>query len=293
MKIIDLNKKYWQWTTLIVLSVIWGTSFILMKRGLESYSAMQVGSLRIFFSSIFLLPFLFKRLKKFKKKDIKSLLVVGVIGNLLPAYLFATAQTEVSSSLAGMLNSAFPIFALLISVIIYKSKTTTNEILGIIVGFAGSVGIVMGSAENFFEGNNWYAILVFLAIIFYAISINTIKHNLPELDGVTITIFSFMPIGAIAGISLLFSDFSTALATPNYLNNLGYLVLLALLSSAIAVTIFYRLIDFSSVVFASSVTYIIPVFAILWGLFDGEQVTVIQTIFMAVCLLGVYISDRK
>ena len=293
MKVIDLNKKAWQWFILILLSLIWGSSFILMKRGLESYSGMQVGTMRIFFTFIFLLPFAFKRFKKIKRSHIKSLLIVGFIGNFFPALLFATAQTEISSSLAGMLNSSFPLFALLVGSLMYKTKTDKSKLLGIFIGLIGAVGLVVGKEGSSYNGNIWFAALVLIANMFYAISLNEIKYKLADLDGITVTIFAFVFTGPVAGTYLLFSDYSEALTSPGYIENLGYIALLALLSSAVAVTLFYTLLNFTDAVFAASVTYIIPIFAMLWGLFDSEIITIVQVLFMLVILFGVYLVNKN
>ncbi len=293
MKIIDLNNKAWQWAVLISLSMIWGSSFILMKRGLESYTSMQVGSMRIFFSFIFLLPFAYKRIKKVSKKNIKSLFLVGFTGNLIPALLFAEAQTEISSSLAGMLNTSTPLFVMIIGVYVYKTKIKHNKIVGILIGLVGALGLVLIKGENMSSGNNWFAGLVLIANICYAISLNEIKLNLTKLDGITITIMAFMFTGPFAGTYLLFSDYTKALTTPDYLENLGYIAVLALLSSAVAVSVFYVFLEYVDVIFASSVTYIIPIFAMLWGVIDGEKVTFYQVIFMTIIFFGVYIVNKN
>jgi len=295
MKFFNLNNRPSQWIMLIFVSFIWGASFILMKRGLESFTPMQVGTLRIFFASLFLIPFLFKRLKKLKKKDLKSLLIIGFIGNLFPALLFAQAQTQVSSSLAAMLNTLFPIVALIIGSLFYGLKTERNKILGTLIGLIGAVGLVLGKNLDFSGADNTFSLYIVLAIIFYAVSLNEIKYKLPDLDGITITIFSFSIIGPFAGISLFFTDFSPAFSNPNVLQSLLYIILLALGGSAVAVTLFYHLTDYVGVVFASLITYIIPVFAIFWGLFDGEKITLLQFLFMGVIFFGVYLvnSNKK
>ena len=293
MKFFDLNKKQWQWVLLIFVSFVWGASFILMKKGLESFSAMQVGAIRIFIASMVLLPLLIGRLKKFKRKDIKSLLIVGFIGNLIPAFLFAKAQTEVSSSLAGMLNTAFPIVALIIGTILYGTKTPHHKIIGIIIGLIGSVGIVIGDNMDFSGQHNSYALYIFLAIIFYAISLNEMKYKLPELDGISITVFAFTAIGPFAGAYLIFSDFSQALASPDHIENLLYIALLGIGGSALAVTLFYILVDYVDVIFASLITYIIPIFAIFWGLSDGESLSITQVLFMIVIFSGVFLVNMN
>ena len=148
MKFFDLHKRLWQWVLLLFVSFVWGASFILMKRGLESYSPLQLGTLRIFFAFLFLLPLFFKRIKKFKKKQIKPLLIVAIIGNFFPAILFALAQTKVSSSMAGMLNTMFPLIALIIGTIFYGVKTEKHRIFGIFVGLLGTIGIIFSNGVS-------------------------------------------------------------------------------------------------------------------------------------------------
>ena len=293
MKFFNLHKRLWQWILLLFISFIWGASFILMKRGLESYSPIQVGTLRIFFAFIFLLPLFFKRIKKFKKELIKPLIIVAIIGNFFPAILFALAQTKVTSSMAGMLNTMFPLIALIIGSLFYGAKTEKHRIFGIFVGLVGTIGIIFSEGISFSNDSILYSGFIVLATIFYAISINEIKFKLAELDGVTITVFAFMISGPIAGTYLIFSDFSAALVSPNHIENLVYIILLALGGSAISVTLFYLLLDFVDVIFASLTTYIIPIFAIAWGLFDNEKVTPVQVIFMFVVFIGIYLVNKK
>ena len=293
MKFFDLEKRLWQWVLLIFVSFIWGTSFILMKRGLETFSPIQLGTMRIFFAFLFLLPLFFSRIKKFKKTQIKSLVIIAVLGNLIPATLFAIAQTEVSSSMAGMLNTIFPIIALIIGSLFYGGKTERHRILGILVGLLGTIGIIFSNDISISNNSILYSGFIVIAIILYAISINEIKFKLADLDGVTITVFAFMITGPIAGTYLLFSDFSSAMASPDFKENLIYVILLALGSSAIAVTLFYLLIDYVDVIFASLITYIIPIFAIIWGVFDGETISTMQILFMLVVFIGIYLVNKK
>jgi len=293
MKFIDLNKRIWQWVFLIALAFVWGTSFILMKRGLESFNEIQVGSIRIFVAFLFLWPLLIKRLKKLKRRDLPWLAVVGFLGNLIPAWLFAKAQTQVNSALAGMLNTLFPILALVIGTAFFGMKTDKGKLFGVLLGLIGSIGIVLSDTNDLTGEHNIYALFILVAVIFYSISINVIKYKLKDLDGVSITVFAFTMIGPVAGISLLFTDFKAAVQTPNWDLNLLYVSILGMAGSAIAVTFFYKLLDYVSVIFGSLITYIIPIFAVFWGLFDGEHIDILQILFMIVVLFGVYLVNKN
>lgn len=290
----DLTKKKWQWAMLIFLAFIWGTSFILMKKGLQSYTNSQVASFRVFFTFIFFIPIFIPRIKKINKSNIKSLLIVGVIGNAIPAFLFTKAQTQIDSSLAGILNSLTPLFTLLIGLILYKSHVKLINIIGLILGFLGAVGLIYkGNPGGFEPQTGWYAMLIVVATFCYGISVNEIKYKLHDLDGMSIAALSFMFVGPFAGLNLLFTDLSTSFAHPQSMESLGYIVLLSLFSSVIAVVLFNILIKYTTAIFAASVTYIIPIFAILWGIFDGEKVTIMEISWILVILIGIYLVNKK
>ncbi|MDX2444392.1 MAG: DMT family transporter [Bacteroidales bacterium] len=290
----DLTKKKWQWAMLLFLAFIWGTSFILMKKGLQSYTNSQVASFRILFTFIFFIPVFIPRIKKINKGNIKSLLIVGVIGNTIPAFLFTKAQTHIDSSLAGVLNSLTPLFTLLIGLILYKNHVKIINILGLILGFFGAVGLIYkGNPGGFEPQTGWYSSLILIATFCYGISVNEIKNKLHDLDGLSIASLSFMFVGPFAGINLLFSDLSGAFSQPHALANLGYIVLLSLFSSVVAVVLFNILIKYTTAIYAASVTYIIPIFAIFWGVFDGEKVSFQEILWMLVILIGVYLVNKK
>ncbi|MBI4648060.1 MAG: DMT family transporter [Bacteroidia bacterium] len=286
-----MSKKIWQWIILLILAFIWGSSFILMKKGLESYNNYQLAALRMFIAYIILLPFAIKNLKKITRKNYKSLLIAGYIGNGVPALLYATAQTNVGSSVAGMLNSLTPLFTLIAGISVFRVKVKYYNIFGIIIGLAGSAGLVIKDYRTFFEGSNWYALLIVFATLFYGININQIKTYLYELDGVAIASLALFFVGPAAGTYLMFSDFSPALATEHYAINFLYIFILSLFSSVIAVIGFNILIKHTTAVFASSTTYIIPIFAIFWGFIDGESLSLLQLASICIVLAGVYLVN--
>ncbi len=294
VKFINLEKKVWQWLLLILLAFIWGASFILMKRGLTSFSNMQVGAMRVFFAFIFYIPLIIANLKKLNRYNLKPLLKVGFIGNAIPAFLFATAQTEISSSLAGILNSLTPIFTLVVGLIFYSSRVRLINTAGLTLGLAGAVGLVISiNSMNTIRVNDWYAIFVVLATIGYGINVNEIKYKLTDLDGVAIASLGFLFIGPVAGTYLLFSDFSEAVNSPVFRESLFAVSTLAFLASFLAIILINILIKYTTAIFAASVTYIIPIFAVFWGVMDGEMFGIIQVIWSAVILFGVYMVNMK
>src|SRR6056297_623169 len=292
---INFENKGWQWATLIFLSFIWGSSFILMKKGLRSFSHDQVAALRLFISFIAFIPFGIKNLKKINKKNIVSLLVVGFIGSGAPAFLFAKAQTQVDSSMAGILNSLTPLFTLIIGLIFYKSTAKLINAVGIVLGLIGALGLILQSTNGgiILTNINYYGLFVVAATICYGINVNQVRYKIKGLTGLEITSLAFMFIGPLAGIYLLFTDFSNTLTSNDYLLNLGFIAILAIVGTVLALVIFNTLIQHTSAIFGSSVTYIIPVFAIMWGLFDGETLSILQFFWIALIIAGVYLVNKK
>jgi drug/metabolite transporter (DMT)-like permease len=291
-KRIQLENKAWQWIVLMFLSLIWGSSFILMKKGLESYSHMQVAAFRIFFSFVFMLPITIKNIRVISKENLRPLITVGFIGFAIPAVLFTKAQTRIDSYLAGMLNSLTPLFTMVVGILAYRSRAGWINVTGLILGLLGAVGLMWNGDMNLLKGINFFTLFIVAATLCYGININEIKFKLAELSSLEITSLAFLFTGPVAGMYLLFTDFTPASRTPDYLLNLAYIAMLALFSSVIAVLVFNHLIKYTTTLFAASVTYLIPVFAILWGLLDGESIRLIRLGWITVMLLGVYLVNK-
>lgn len=267
------TKPWLPWLILSALALTWGSSFILIKRGLEVFSAGEVGALRTTIAWLFLLPFALGRMRGYGPKQWMLFGVVGTVGSLIPAFLFAAAQTGIDSSLAGILNSLTPLFTLLIGLLFFRIKPAWFNILGVFLGLAGAIGLVYVSGAGNFTVNMGYASLIIIAALCYAVNVNTIKAFLQEVDSVTITSLAFFTVGPIAlAYLLLFTPFTTTLVeNPDALSGMGYIAILAIVGTGLALMIFNKLILMTSAVFASSVTYVVPVVAVLWGIADGEH----------------------
>ena len=282
---------------LILLALIWGSSFILMEKGLHTnrgvntYSYMQVGALRIFIAFISLLPFLYFSLRRMTFDKIRPLIIVGVIGNGIPAFLFTLAQDSLESSFVGILNSLTPIFTLIIGIYYFSSKTSVLNMIGILIGFFGAFLISFSKIQNLDEFNI-PILAVILATIFYGISLNIIKKDLKDLDAISITSLSFLFIGPIAGYYIFNTDFLEIARTDNGLESLIYILILGTLCTSLPVIIFNQLVKETSAIFAASVTYLIPIVALFWGLIDGELITKYHVIGMIVILSGVYLVNK-
>jgi drug/metabolite transporter (DMT)-like permease len=290
-----VNTKALNWIILIALALTWGSSFILMKRGLEVYSSDEVAALRIFISFLFLSPLVFKHVKKPLLKYWKSFLIMGMLGNFFPAFLFTKAETGISSSLTGMLNSLTPLFTMLLGILLFKAKTRWINALGIFVGFLGAIGLLMVGKTEDMNNNLSFGFLVVIATICYAISVNVIKKNLNEVNSITATVWAMMFIGPTAGIYLFgYTDFVQHFTSNPMANqSLGYICILAILGTALSVIIFNVLIRNTNVLFASSVTYLIPIVAMGWGIMDGENIQILHFVWIGLILLGVYLVNKK
>ena len=277
---------------LFLLSLIWGSSFILMKKSLVVYSYDQVASLRLFITFIVLIPFVYPSLVKIKRKHIFPLIIASLFGSGIPAFLFTLAQTNLDSSFVGILNSLTPLFTFLIGSYVFKFKLFRANIIGVIIGLTGALFLTVSNFRGNIELNN-YSYLVVCASIFYAISANVIKRYLSELDPIVITTSIFLFIGPISGIYVFTTDFVELYNGNNGLMSFIYIVILSVVCTAIAGVIINKLIKVASPIFATSVTYLIPIVAVFWGYLDGEGVLFQYFIGAALVFSGIYLVNKK
>lgn len=291
------NPSYVPWLILLGLVITWGSSFILIKYGLESFGGDSsiVGALRIVITFIVLIPPALMRLRRVKRKHWIILAIVGVISNGAPAFLYAYAQTNIDSNTAGVLNSLTTLFTLVIGLAFFHLKPRWHNIAGVFLGLVGAVGLIHFSGDGGFAFNFSYAIYILIATVFYATSVNIIKTYLVELDAVSITAFSFLIIGLPVCVYLLFfTDFIYALRhTQEAWAGLGYISILAVIGTALALVFFNMLIKMTTALFAASVTYMIPIVAIAWGILDGEQLEWNFLLWIIMILGGVYLVNAK
>ncbi len=290
-----MKSNTFSWFILILLACVWGSSFILMKRGLDAFSSDEVAALRIGIAFLFLTPLYVKHYKIDLKKYFKGLFIMGVFGNLIPAFLFTKAETQISSSLAGMLNALTPIFTVLVAFVWLKTKPSGVKISGIIVGFIAACCLMLFDKTDDTFQNVIYSLLIFAATFFYGVSLNAIKKYLSDLNSVAATLWAFSITGPIALIYLFScTDFTIHLSQhPLALQSLGYISILAIVGTALSVILYNVLIKKAGVLFASSCTYLIPIVAVLWGVFDGEYINFAQILSIIAIILSVYLINRK
>ena len=292
-KIWFMNSKQLKWVYLLVLSVIWGSSFILIKKGLVGLTAIQLGSLRILFAAIFLLIIGFKSLSKIPKEKWKYIALTSLLGTFIPAYLFAIAETEIDSSITAILNSLTPLNTLVFGALVFGIGFQKRQAWGVFIGLLGSLLLVFNGAINHPGQNYYYAILVIIASICYALNVNLIKRYLSDLSPLSISTGNFAVLFLPALFILFFSGFSIVIHLEKVQHAVFFIMVLGVVGTGIANIIFFRIIQMSSPVFATSVTYLIPIVAFFWGLLDNEMLTPIQGLGAFIILIGVYLSAKK
>jgi drug/metabolite transporter (DMT)-like permease len=289
---VHANTSAVKWLLMTTLALIWGSSFILMKRGLEDFHPGQVASIRMLTSFLCLFPFVIRKSNEIKKNQWKYIFATGLVGNGIPAFLFATAQTHVPSAMAGLLNSLTPVFTLVVGYFFFHSKAGYAKVAGVLIGLVGATGLILNNAQGDFFVDSFYPLLIVLACVGYAFSVNIIRNKLHEVESLNISGFALCLVGPPSGIYLFTTDFITRLEqNPHAWGSLGYVLLLGIFGTAISIVLFNYLIKMSGAVFASSVTYLIPVVAMLWGLADQENMGLIHLLALGAILTGVYLIN--
>ena len=290
MQLIPQNK----WLYLILLSIIWGSSYILIKRGLVGLTPIQLGSVRIVFSTIFLLIMGYKSLKGLSKNEWKWLIITGFLGTFFPSFFFAFAQQYIDSAVAAIMNSLTPIFTLLVGVAFFATKILTRQYAGVLLGFIGSVGLIWGGSQITENQPTGYVLLIISASMCYAINIYFLKHKLTNVSPMAMTLGNFIAILPPALILLVLSDFFSIqiMQSEEVITSLGFIALLAFFGTAIAKVMFNRFVKMASAVFVSSVTYTLPIVALFWGTLDGERISNFQLLATAIILIGVSLAHR-
>ena len=283
-----------KWLYLISLSLIWGTSFILIKKALIGLTPTQLGSLRIIFSSIIIFIFAWNTLKLISNKEWKWIIISAFLGSFFPAFLFAFAETEIDSAVASILNSLVPLNTVIIGAIVFKIASSKKQIIGVVVGLIGTYLLIDGGIKLNPDQNYLYAGLVILCSFLYGFNVNIIKKYLNDIPAVTIAAGHFSVIFIPAIIIFYFSGFNTdQIYDPITLKSIGYVLILSAFGTALAKVLFNKLVQISTAVFASSVTYSLLIVSLFWGILDGELFSFNQLMATVLIILGVLLSSRK
>ena len=283
-----------KWFYLAALAIVWGSTFILIKKGLLGLNAYQVGALRIVFTALFLFIFGYQTVKHIKKTQWKWILLSGLIGSFFPSFFLALAETQIDSSVVSMLNSLVPLNTVLLGFAVFRITSTKRQVAGVIVGFIGTSLLIVKGAALQTNQNYLYILFVILSTVMYAANVNIIKRYLQNVKPLYIVTGNYMAIFFPAVLVLYWSEFFTqkTYAHPNFEMAVLYIVILALFGTALLKVLYYKLIQISTPAFSSSVTYLIPLVAILWGILDGEAFNWMQGFAAFIILVGVYLSHQ-
>jgi drug/metabolite transporter (DMT)-like permease len=284
---------------MLLLALTWGSSFILMKRGLKDdlnqpvLAPEQVAALRMGIASLVLLPVSVRAFRKIKIEDWKYLAVVGLVGSGIPAVLFTTAQQKLDSSVAGILNTLTPLFTLLIGAAVFRKNVIPRQFIGVFIALAGAVCLI--ALRGISNTENWgFSILIIIATLFYGISVNTISSKIPHIHPLHITALSLLMAGIPWTIYLLNTNISSIITDhPHGLTSIGYITILAVFGTCMANMLYFWLTQQTGPMFASSVTYLMPLVAVIWGLGDGESFGWMHLGCAAIVLAGVWLVNKK
>lgn len=283
------------WGLIILLALIWGSSFILMKKGLLVFSSAEVGSIRIMMAALVLTPISIPRLRKINWRQLRLLLVSGSVGSFIPALLFAKAETNLDSGLAGVLNALTPLFVILVGILFFGHKLKWREGLGIALGFAGTSVLMLAGSGGDIGNVNLYALFILLATFCYGLNLNIVHQYFHKLRSLEITSLSLLLVSPMA-IGYLFgaSDFVDKMGhAPGAWWSFGAICILGIMGTAVALTLFNQLVKWTSPLFTSLVTYIIPIVAIGWGILDGEQILPGHFLGMCIIIIGVLFANTR
>ena len=288
-----MKEKLFNWLLFVVLSVIWGSSFILMKEGMVKLTPYQVASLRILSAGLVLIPFARRAVRAIPRDKLFLVILSGLLGNFFPAYLFCIAETKLDSGLAGILNALTPFFVILIGISFFQLKANAIKIVGVLIGFAGLCLLVTASG-HFSLQNLSFALLILLATCFYGLNVNLIGRYMQGIGSINIASLAFVFL-IIPSIIILWTTgyFALPLGEKATLNSTLASFVLGVMGTASASILFYMLIKRAGNLFASMVTYGIPFVALAWGAWYGETITLTQVGCLGIILVGVYLVNKK
>lgn len=283
-----------RWFLLIFISVTWGSSFILIKKSLLVFSPYEIGAIRVVGSGLILAIIGVPALFRMRRGTVFWLIIAGFFGNFLPMFLFPIAQTQVSSSLAGILDSLVPIFVLAFGFLFFGIKSKLTQIIGAIIGFLGAASLIYFSEGNTESSQFGFAMLIILAAASYGVNSLIVKEKLPELEAVNLTAAVYS-IWAIPSLIILYYTglFQNFEMKPNYVEPLIYMTFLTVFGTAIAMLLYFKLIQITSSVFASTSSYLLPVVAVILGILDGEKFTFWYVFGAVLILIGIYLIREK
>jgi drug/metabolite transporter (DMT)-like permease len=289
-----MDSKSQKWIYLSILALVWGSSFILMKKALISLTPIQLGALRVLIAGVFLLLVGFKSLKEIRPRHYKYIVYTAITGTFVPVFLFAYAVSGIDSSIASILNSLTPFNTFIVGALAFGFTFKKQQLLGILIGLIGTVILILKGADLNPNQNYWLSFLIIIASIGYAFNVNMVKKHLHDISALSIVAGNFLLLIVPGAIVLAFTDFfSTFEMNQTNINSLGYVTILAIVGTGLAKVLYNKMVHLATPIFASSVTYLIPIVAVFWGMLDGEKLSFTQLIAAVIILFGVYLVNKK
>ena len=286
------------WLNFFALSTIWGFSFFFIKKGLEVFEPLEVAAFRMSIAFFALLPFIIYNFKKLKidRKKWKYIQLLGVFGNLIPAIMFCTAETQIDSGLVGIMNATTPLFALFIGAATFGVALSKNKILGVVVGFVGVLIIILSKIKGIEKDSiNFYILLPLIATICYGINANLFKKFFQNENPLIIALLQYSAIATVTIPYLLLHNtiHKIQLAPAQSWNSLKYLLVLGIFGTGFAQVGFNILTQRVSALFATMTTFIIPIVSVIIAFVIGEQLLPIHILGLGTILFGVYLGSRS
>jgi len=282
------------WLIFWSLTLIWGSSFILIKKSLVAFTPIQSGAFRIFISALALIPITISTYKNLHKKNILPILGVGIFGSGIPPFLFAIGQSKIDSAMAGMLNTLTPIAAFVLGILFFGLQFRWFKLLGVIIGFIGALIIIIANNQGVLDGAHIYGLFIIVATVCYGTSVNIISKYLKDTSPATITAWSFTLVCLFPIIALCIQNPLPVFQThPQVISSFLALLVLSIFGTVVANLMFYKMTQETNPIFASSITYTLPIVALFWGVFDGESFYFWYVLGMLLILVGVFITSKR
>lgn len=282
-----------KWFYLTILAIVWGSSFILMKKSLIGLTPIQVGALRMLIAGVFLLLIGFKSIRNIQKRHWKHIVSTALLGTFIPVFLFAYAVNGIDSSIVSILNSTTPFNTFIIGFLVFGFTFKKKQLIGIFVGLIGTLILILKGADLNPDQNYWFAFLIIIASIGYAFNVNIVKKHLHDISALSIVAGNFLLLLIPALIVLIYTGFFSIFElTETNISSLGYITILAVVGTGAAKVLYNKMVHLATPIFASSVTYLIPIVAVMWGVLDGEQLSIIQLFAGGIILVGVYLVNK-
>jgi drug/metabolite transporter (DMT)-like permease len=286
------SNKFIIWTSFLYLTLVWGSTFILNKRTLITFTSIQAASLRLTFGLSAMIWFVKPHLALIPKEKRFHLVVSALTGICIPAYCFALAQAGLPSAMTGVLNALTPCMAFILGIVFFRQSASWLKIAGLTLGFIGSAMIILVNAKGQLSLNA-YALWVVLAAMLYGFNLNWVKKYLAEVPALPLATTAVVIAGVVGFCILLTTNWLESMrANPAGTTSFAAIATLGILGTALGQFFFARMLQLSSALFAGTITYFIPIVAVAWGLYDGEVLTWVHFLGILCIIGGILIISR-